>query len=137
MRADMINATSLQQDLDTYRANSRQLVSFSKLTIFFSPNTNVMLRAEICESLHVDIEALSDKYLDLPAIVGADRSDCFIHFVEKIIERINGWKEKQLSIGCKKIFLKAVAQAIPVFAMLVFQIPKGVCKRMMGAIAKF
>jgi hypothetical protein len=137
MRADMINATSLQQDLDTYRANSRQLVSFSKLTIFFSPNTNVMLRAEICEALHIDREALSDKYLGLPAIVGADRSDCFLHFVERIIERINGWKEKQLSIGGKQILLKAVAQAIPIFAMSIFQIPKGVCKRMMDAIAKF
>jgi hypothetical protein len=30
-----------------------------------------------------------------------------------------------------------VAQAIPVYAMSVFQIPKGVCKRMMDAISKF
>jgi hypothetical protein len=137
MKADMINATSLQQVLDTYCANSGQLVSVSKSSIFFSPNTNVIARVEICETLHIDTEALSDKYLGLPAIVGADRSDCFLHFVERIIEKINGWKEKLLSIGGKEILLKAVAQAIPVFAMSVFQIPKGVCKRMMDAISKF
>jgi hypothetical protein len=97
----------------------------------------VIARVEICETLHIDTEALSDKYLGLPAIVGADRSDCFLHFVERIIEKINGWKEKLLSIGGKEILLKAVAQAIPVFAMSVFQIPKGVCKRMMDAISKF
>jgi hypothetical protein len=57
--------------------------------------------------------------------------------VERIIQRINGWKEKQLSIGGKEILLKAVAQAIPVYAMLVFLISKGVCKRMMDAISKF
>jgi hypothetical protein len=137
MKADMNNATSLQQILDTYCANSGQLVSLAKSSIFFSPNTNALLRAEICEALHIDTEALSDKYLGLPAPVGADRSDCFEHFIERIIQRINGWKEKFLSIGGKEILLKAVAQAIPVYAMSVFQIPKGICKRMIDAIAKF
>ena len=87
--------------------------------------------------IYIDTEALSDKYLGLPALVGADRSDCFENFIERIIQRINGWKEKQLSIGGKEILLKAVAQAIPVYAMSVFLIPKGVCKGMMDAIAKF
>jgi hypothetical protein len=137
MRADMTNATSLQQVLDTYCANSGQLVSLAKSSIFFSPNTHVILRSEICEVLHIDTEALSDKYLGLPALAGAERSDCFKHFVERIIQRINGWKEKQLSIKGKEILLKAVAQAIPVYAMSVFLIPKGVCKSMMDAIAKF
>jgi hypothetical protein len=137
MKADMNNATSLQRVLDTYCANSGQLVSLAKSSIFFSPNTNALLRDEICDALHIDTEALSDKYLGLPALVGADRSDCFEHFIDRIIQRINGWKEKQLSIGGKEILLKAVAQAIPVYAMSVFLIPKGVCKKMMDAISKF
>jgi hypothetical protein len=65
-------------------------VSLAKSSIYFSPNTNALLRAEICEALHIDTEALSDKYLGLPTLVGADRSDCFLHFVERIIDRING-----------------------------------------------
>jgi hypothetical protein len=137
MKADMNNATSLQQVLDTYCANSGQMVSLSKSSIFFSPNTNALLRGKICEALHINTEALSDKYLGLPALVGADRSDCFLHFVERIIQRINGSKEKLLSIGGKEILLKAVAQAISVYAMSVFLIPKGVCKHMMDAISHF
>jgi hypothetical protein len=137
MKADMTNATSLQQVLDTYCTNSGQMVSLAKSSIFFSPNTNALLRSEICETLHIDTEALSDKYLGLPALVGADRSDCFKHFIERIIQRINGWKEKLLSIQGKEILLKAVAQAIPVYAMSIFQIPKGVCKGMMDAISQF
>jgi hypothetical protein len=53
MKADMNNATSLQQVLDTYCANSGQLVSLAKSSIFFSPNTNTLARAEICEALHI------------------------------------------------------------------------------------
>jgi hypothetical protein len=133
IKADMNNATSLQRVLDTYCANSGQMVSLSKSSIFFSPNTNALLRAEICEELHINTEAISDKYLGLPALVGADQRDHFEHF----IERINGWKEKMLSIGGKEILLKAVSQAIPVYAMSVFLIPKGVCKCMMDVISKF
>jgi hypothetical protein len=79
--------------------------------------------------LHITTEAISDKYLGLLALVGVDRSDNFIHLIERIIQRINGWKEKQLSIGGKEILLKAIAQAIPVYTMSVFLIPKGVCKK--------
>ena len=125
MRADVLNATSLQQVLDAYCASSGQMVSLAKSSIFFSPNTSVVSKAEISQILHIDTEALSDKYLGLPAIVGADKSDCFRHFVERIKERLLGWMEKQLSVGGKEILLKAVAQAIPVFAMSVFSFPKG------------
>jgi hypothetical protein len=69
--------------------------------------------------------------------VGVDRSDNFVHLIERIIQRINGWKQKYLSIGGKEILLKSVAQAIPVYAMSVFLISKGVSKRMMDAISSF
>ena len=80
MKADMDNATSLQRVLDTYCENSGQMVSLAKPSIFFSPNTNVLIREDMCTVLHIDTEALSDKYLGLPELVGADRSDCFMHF---------------------------------------------------------
>jgi hypothetical protein len=75
LKADLNNATSLQQVLETYCANSGQLVSVAKSSIFFSPNTNVDEKVEICNILNINTEALSDKYLGLPALVGADRSE--------------------------------------------------------------
>ena len=82
-------------------------------------------------------EALSDKYLGLPALVGADRSDSFIHLLERIIKRLEGWEERFLSMGGKEILLKAVIQSIPVYAMFVFKIPKKLCKEMTDAMAGF
>ena len=70
-------------------------------------------------------------------MVGADRSDCFKHFSERIRQRLKGWMEKILSLGGKEILLKAVAQSIPVFAMSVFNLPKGVCKEITDLIAQF
>ena len=70
-------------------------------------------------------------------MLGADHSECFKHFIESIKQRIQGWMEKQLSVGGKEILLKAVAQAIPVFAMSVFCLPKGICKEITDIIASF
>ena len=101
MGADVLDTTSLQHVLDTYCQSSGQMVSLSKSSIFFSPNTPVVTRTEVCEILHIVTEALSDRYLGLPAIVGADRSDCFKHFRERIKARLLGWIEKLLSTGGK------------------------------------
>jgi hypothetical protein len=51
--------------------------------------------------------------------------------------RINGWKEKTLSMGGKEILIKSIAQAVPVFAMMVFKIPKNICKEITSAILQF
>ena len=109
MKADVLNAASLQHVLDTYCHSSGQMVSLPKSSVFFSPNTPATSRTEICQELHI----------------------------ERIKERLKGWMEKQLSIGGKEILIKAVAQAIPVFAMSVFSLPKGVCKDITDLIAQF
>jgi hypothetical protein len=60
-----------------------------------------------------------------------------MHFVERVMLRIKGWKEKFLSMGGKEILLKAVAQSIPVYAMSVFLLPKNVCKKITDVISQF
>lgn len=135
MKADVLNPASLQHVLDTYCQSSRQLVSLSKSSIFFSPSTPATSRAEICQELHIDTKALSDRYLGVLALVGVNISDCFRHFYERIKERLMGWMEKQLSIGGKEILVKSVAQAIPVFVISIFYLPKDVCKDITNLIA--
>jgi hypothetical protein len=137
LNAYLNNATLLQQVLDDYCANSGQIISVAKSSIFFGPNTHVDVKVDICNTLNINTEAISDKYLGLPAIVGVDRSDCFMHFVERVIMRIKGWKEKLLFIGGKEILLKVVAQAIPIYAMFVFLLPKKVCKKINDVISQF
>ena len=107
----------------------------AKSSIFFSPCTPVDTRVEVCTALNIMVEAITDKYLGLPPIVGVDRTDCFRHLIDRVLRRIRGWMEKQLSTGDKEILIKSVAQAIPVFAMSVFS--KGICKEITDMIAEF
>jgi hypothetical protein len=57
--------------------------------------------------------------------------------VDRVLARISGWKEKLLSLGGKEILIKAIAQAITVFAMMVFKITKNICKGISDAISQF
>lgn len=53
----------------------------------------------MCETLNILTELLSGKYLGLPALVGADRSDCFQYQIDRVRAKTKGWKEKLLSMG--------------------------------------
>jgi ribonuclease HI len=137
MQADEGNASCLKRILDDYCKASGQLVSDAKSSIFFSPNTRVEDKEVICSILNILTEAMTDKYLGLPATVGMDRSDCFMFLVDRVIKRIDGWKEKLLSAGGREILLKAIAQAIPSYAMSVFKIPQKICKGIISAMSKY
>ena len=118
MHADKKNKECLIDILNRYCVNSRQKVSEAKSSIF-SSSTNVDAKVEVCEALNIMTESLGDKYLGLPAMVGTDQSDCFRHLIDRVNSRINGWKEKLLSLGGKKILIKSIAQAILVYVMLI------------------
>jgi hypothetical protein len=71
--------------------------------------------------------------LELPPIIGVDKIDCFMHLIDRICNRLKGFKEKLLSYGGNEVLLKASAQAIPAYAMSVFKLPKQVIKRFTDA----
>jgi hypothetical protein len=63
--------------------------------------------------LDIMAECLTGNYLGLPGMVGMDRSDCFRFLVDRVCKRIRDGKE---------VLLKAIAQAIPTYAMSAFKI---------------
>ena len=136
MKADGVNANSLRDVLQSYCSASGQLVSEAKCSIYFSLNTTIEKRVEVCTTLNILVEALTEKYLGLPLLVGADKSDNFQYLVDRICQLVQGWKEKTLSMGGKEVLLKAVAQGLPTYAMSVFRVLKKICKGIMDAIAQ-
>jgi hypothetical protein len=104
MKVNLINATSLRRVLDQYFASSGQIVSEAKCNIFFSPNVDVEVKVQVCEELNITTEAISDKYLGFPSMVGLDRTDSFIYLLERIIERLEGCKERFLSMGGRRSY---------------------------------
>jgi hypothetical protein len=63
MKGDKENADVLKNLLDRYCTNSGQKISDAKSSIFFSANTDVEVKVEVCEALNILTESLNDKYL--------------------------------------------------------------------------
>ncbi|KAL9440996.1 hypothetical protein AB3S75_019634 [Citrus x aurantiifolia] len=70
-------------------------------------------------------------------MVGRKKTSFFNEIKLRIINKISIWQANFFSSGGKEILIKAVAQAVPAYAMSIFKLPLGLCEDMQKAIAGF
>lgn len=70
-------------------------------------------------------------------MVGRKRISFFNDIKLKVLSKISNWQHKLFSSGGKEVLIKAVAQAVPAYAMSVFRIPLELCNDIQRAIARF
>lgn len=85
-------------------------------------------KEEMKQILQLSSEAMSDKYLGLPIHIGCSKEKAFSYLKERTWKRIQGWRERLLFVAGKEILIKAVAQAIPTYAMSCFDLTKSFCE---------
>lgn len=78
-----------------------------------------------------------EKYLGLPTLMGRNKKASLRFIKERVWTKLQGWKEQLLSQVGREIFLKAVVQAIPTFAMSCFKFPITLCNDIEQLIRKF
>lgn len=69
--------------------------------------------------------------------MGRSKKKTFNYLKERVWKKIQGWKEKLLSRAGKDILIKAMAQAIPAFAMSCFDLTKTLCDEISSLISRF
>lgn len=80
-------------------------------------------------------EVLSDeKYLGLPTHIGRAKKKAFAPIKDRMAKRIRGWLGRSLSWAGREVLVKAVAQAIPTYAMSVFRLPGDFCQSLHSLI---
>ena len=105
--------------------------------VFFSANTPEEKKVETLDILGPMQDSQHSKYLGLPSIIGKSNIEVFAEIKERMGRKLSGWKEKILSISGKEILIKAVAQAIPMYTMSCFQLPKGLCDEIESMMRRF
>ena len=70
-------------------------------------------------------------------MIGRKAKSFFIDVKHRVLNKIQSWQHKFFSSGGKEVLIKAVAQAIPAYAMSVFKIPLGLCEDIQRAVARF
>jgi len=114
-----------------------QMINKVKSAVFFSKNTKLQQKQVVSNVLQVTKETMSEKYLGSPVHVGHSKTGIFAYLKERIWKRIQGWNDKFLSWASKEILVKAVAQAIPTFAMGCFDLSKSLCDQISAMICRF
>jgi len=113
------------------------VINRDKYAVLFSPNTRSDDKEEVRQALNIVLEAKNEKYLGLPVSIGKSRKKAFEYIKKKVWFRIQGWQEKLLSKAGKEILVKAVAQAIPTYAMSCFELTKGLCDELSSMIGRW
>ncbi|KAA3473192.1 reverse transcriptase [Gossypium australe] len=125
-------ARILKKVLKEYETHSGQCINFDKSTIIFSANTIASMRTQISSKLGMRCSTNPEKYLGLPNIVGRRKK----YLKGRIKQDVNNWSTCFLSQDGKEVFIKAVTQAIPTYAMGCFLLPKSLCEEMESNMAQ-
>jgi len=137
IRANEGDCAHLQEVLQLYEDCSGQMINKAKSAILFSKNTSPANKRKVCDLLQVTKETMSEKYLGLPVHVGRSKVNTFAYLKDRVWKRMQGWNERFLSWARKEILIKAVAQAIPTFAMGCFDLTKSLCDQIGAMICRF
>ena len=76
------NRETLKQILEKYEKSSGQKVNVQKSSIFFGKGSHDVMKDQIKQIVGIQSEALSERYLGLPTLVGRSKDVTFKHVTE-------------------------------------------------------
>ena len=131
------NMVTLREILRRYEEASGQRVNLQKSSIFFGKGHQEDDKEEIKNILGVHSEALSERYLGLPTLVGKSKEGTFRYVTESSKGKASGWKGQGLSKAAREVLIKSGLQAVPTFTMSCFQLTKKTCRNLTSISSKF
>src|SRR4051812_16692582 len=124
-KANSMGATEVNQVLEAYCQASGQRINYAKSSIFSRKGVPDSMRTQIKGLLNIPNETLNEKYLGMPSDIGSSKNGAFKYLKDRLWSKIHGWIEKSLSTAGKEVLVKSVAQAVPVYSMSCFKLPRG------------
>ena len=129
-KASLLEAASIKGCLDKYYSWSGQSINSKKSSIRLSKNTNSSTSTSILNILPFNPNPSCFIYLGLPILIGRFKGVAFQSIIDSIQTKMEGWRAKTLSQAGRSVLIKAVAAAMPSYAMSTFLIPKSFCMKL-------
>ena len=136
-RASPDDSQALLNVLSVYERASGQKVNGAKTALFFSHNTPQPRHAQIMDLFRTSPTTQFEKYLGLPPIIGRSKKKAFNPIKDRVWRRLQGWNEKLLSQAGREVLIKAVIQAMPIYAMSCFKFPGGLCAELSSMAMRY
>ncbi|XP_061993345.1 uncharacterized protein LOC133711206 [Rosa rugosa] len=100
-------------------------------------DTRHYIQEEVSSLLGVENVDSHEKYLGLPTYVGREKTSTFQYIKDNLAKKLKNWQGKLLCGAGKDILIRVVAQALPTFAISVFQLTKCLCEDLEQMCARF
>lgn len=136
-KAQEEEAHRILEILSKYELASGQMVNKSKSSIFFSTNTSMAVRQQLCNILQMEEADENCRYLGLPNMMQKSKVATLAFLKDKVRRRTLTWDGKIISQGGKEILVKSIVQALPTYAMSVFLLPLEITKDFERCISRF
>jgi hypothetical protein len=130
-------AERVKQVIEEYASSTGQLINPTKCSIFFGDSCPNDIREAVKEVLHVQHEALDAKYLGLPTPHGRMNKEKFESLRSSLAKSLLEWGDNHLTQAAKEVFIKSIAQALPIYIMGVFKLPFGLCDELTRMIRNY
>ena len=98
-------------------SESRQKVSLEKSRTYFSPNVEPKVKDEVCERLGIRATTIIGKYLGFPIKHRGVARNQLNFIVERVMNKLAGWKTKFLSFAGRYVLVKLTMAAIANYVM--------------------
>lgn len=137
VRATTDNIYQVVKILNSYTAASGQKINLSKSGVICGKHMDGRLKIRLASLLQMQLWDDPGKYLGLPADWSRSKNSALSWIKDRILAKIEGWKENLLNQAGKEVLIKAVLQAIPNYTMSIVRFPKNFCQKICSAIARF
>ena len=92
-------------------------MSASKSRVYFSPNVDRDSRESFCDILGFALTPSLGKYLGIPIKHPSSSSQDFNYILDRVKNKLAGWKANLLSLAGRAVLIQASSAAIPAYVM--------------------
>ncbi|CAL1383991.1 unnamed protein product [Linum trigynum] len=113
--------------LNRFCEASGEQVNKDKSCVFFSKNTRGQLKKSISDTLGMQPTNNLGRYLGVPVVHGRVTKDTYKYILEKVDQRLAGWKARSLSLAGRVTLAISVLNALPNYVMQTSVLPISLC----------
>lgn len=122
---------------DIFCRFSGQRVNYAKSSIFFSKNVGEDSARALSSLSGIPWTTNLGKYLGVSSGHGRMKSSDFNEIMNRIRDRLDGWKMKTLALAGRKTLAQEVLSTLPLYGMQTTAFPLGVCLQIEKLIRNF
>lgn len=115
--------------LNEFCALSGQTINLLKSKFYVSPNIPRNKARRLSNTCGIALTNNLGKYLGVPILHGRAKKEHFNYIIEKVQNRLAGWKSNTLMIAGRATLVQASSSTIPNYTMQTMHLPSSVCDR--------